>query len=59
MISICQYFDLYVYQMYISWEIYTITPEVAHYINALIPYVAQSEITLFEIIDLTITSAWK
>ena len=57
MISICQYFDLYVYQMYISWEIYTITPEVAHYINALIPYVAQSEITLSEIIDLTITSA--
>lgn len=57
MISICQYLDLYVYQIYISWEICTVTPEVAHYINVLIPYVAQSEITVYEIIDLNITSA--
>ena len=59
MISICQYLDLYVYQIYISWEICTVTPEVAHYINAFIPYVALSEITVYEIIDLNITSAWK
>lgn len=57
MISICQYLDLYVYQIYISWEICTVTPEVAHYINVLIPYVGQSEITVYEIIDLNITSA--
>lgn len=57
MISICQYLDLYVYQIYISWEICTVTPEVAHYINAFIPYVALSEITVYEIIDLNITSA--
>ena len=57
MISIFQYIDLYVYQIYISWEICTVTPEVAHYINAFIPYVALSEITVYEIIDLNITSA--
>lgn len=39
-----------------SWEICTVTREVTHYINALIPYVAQSEITFYEIIDLKITS---
>lgn len=57
MIFICQHLDLYVYKIYISWEIYMVTPEVTHYINASIPYVAQSETTLYEIIDLKITSA--
>lgn len=57
MIFICQHLDLYVYKIYISWEICIVTPEVTHYINASIPYVAQSETTLYEIIDLKITSA--
>lgn len=34
-----------------------VNPEVTHYINESIPYVAQSETTLHEIIDLKITSA--
>lgn len=55
MIFICQAL-IYVYKIYISWKICTATPEVTHYINASIPYVAQSEITLYEIIDLKITS---
>lgn len=46
----------YVYKIYISWEICIVTPEVTHYINVPIPYVAQSENILCEIIDLKITS---
>lgn len=48
---------IYVYKMYILWEICIIIPEITHYINAPMPYVAQSETTLHEIIDLKITSA--
>lgn len=43
--------------MHVSWGLRIVTAEDAHDISALAPYVAPSETTVYEIVDLKIASA--